>query len=123
MRERRITCPECGYAYRTRNPGWVCEACEPDVAAEAVPAILAAITADLRVSVHSWLVNRHIPRTLDTCPHDGCLIEPGEDCPACRARVAKRHARDRARVPTGSVRQSAGWVRKGLIYVKKKEVA
>jgi hypothetical protein len=69
-------CTRCGGQYPSNDGwAWVCYACGPDAAAESIAGvaqqILNALTPDIKYS---------------TCPTDGCLLLPGETCPACRAR-------------------------------------
>lgn len=105
-RERCLTCPSCHRKYRTNTIAWVCDRCGDDATVAAV----AEITAGLLRQTSG----------LTTCPIDGCLIRPGENCPACQARAASRLTRCSATVRRGTVRLPLGWVRRGAILVKRK---
>lgn len=73
-------CDRCRRQY-TSNDGWAwcCYECGPDAQAEA----LVEVTRELADSFAPADPGR-------TCPHDGCLLVPGERCPACRVRDRAR---------------------------------
>ena len=105
---QELVCPRCKNPYRTRADGWVCRACEAEGAIEALVGIATAVLRSATV-------------TLATCPADGCLITPGEVCPACQARAAARIRRHGSKItPRGDARIPIGWVRKGPILVKRR---
>lgn len=110
-RERRLTCPRCLAKYRTISEGWLCAGCDADGTVEAVLDIVSALIWSL-----DWA-----EAPLTTCPADGCLIRPGEVCPACEARANEARTKTGYPVPRrGTVRPPIGWVRKGPILVQRR---
>jgi hypothetical protein len=100
-------CILCGRLYRS-NAVWACPTCEHDATAAALVEIATKVLA---ASGPAWL-----------CPADGCLVLPGEQCPACRAEhrvLLPPPVEDPAPPITEEPdddRCPASWTRRGLIW-------
>lgn len=105
-REAPTRCGRCGHSYRSRNTAWVCQRCEADVIAEALEAIAGRLA--------------RAASARNICRYDGCLLIGSGSCPACQVRLARHHARSLQARNAGAATAPAGWVRKGLIYVKER---
>jgi hypothetical protein len=69
-------CPACGKRYASNDGwSWVCFGCGPDATAQALVDVATALAA-ATAPVVAYRI----------CTADGCLLMPGETCPACRAR-------------------------------------
>lgn len=103
-------CTRCGDQY-TSNDGWawVCYGCGPDATAESIAGVV------------QMLVNAVTPTVeYGTCPVDGCLLLPGETCPACRARdrdLGAHYRRYHYTETEHDPKRPVAWIRKGLIQV------
>lgn len=79
-------CPFCLARYASNDGwAWACYACGPDAQVQSLIAVAQA------------LADATAPDLSRTCPHDGCLVLPGETCPACRVRDRARSKDQRLR--------------------------
>lgn len=102
-------CGWCAKRYATEDGwAWACKSCAPDALLES----LAGVALELE-----QLANPQ--PTTDLCPHDGCLLLKGEQCPACRVRDRpdRNHRQTHYSDTEHDPKRPVAWVRKGHIQV------